>query len=200
MPPAAAPHDEPAPPRQAEPRAVPGRVLGQLAAQHDDGAQVLHGDGEAELADEAGAALGRFQRYPPQQGQPGGGQAEGAEHAEDVDGVHPQGPQREAADGGGGGGDVAGDVGRRPGEDGGAHERGQPRPDAQARGHHGGADEADGDGGPGHAPAGGPGETTLAQPAPGEDPADGADHGAQEGGESDLSQGGTDQGDAPVDR
>ena len=57
--------------RAAAPRAQPGQLHGQLAAQDDHGAQVLHGGGEPQLPHERGATLGRLERCPPQQGEPG---------------------------------------------------------------------------------------------------------------------------------
>ena len=152
-------------PGRAEPRPVAGRVLGQLAAQHDDGAQVLHGDREAELADEAGAALGRLQRHPPQQGQAGGDERRRRRARRRGRRSAPA-----AARGRGcrcvvvGRRHVPGDVERRPGQDGGAEERGQPRPAGASPtppwpSRRTGRRSATG--GPGHA-AHGPGEAALA--------------------------------------
>ena len=47
---------------QLDPRPHAGTVLRELASQHDHGPKVLHGHREAQLADEAGAPLGRLDR------------------------------------------------------------------------------------------------------------------------------------------
>ena len=60
---------------ERHPGPVAGQVLGQLAAQHEHGAEVLQRDREAELADQGGAALGLLQRHPAEQREAGDGEA-----------------------------------------------------------------------------------------------------------------------------
>ena len=55
---------------QADPGPLAGQLEGELAAEHDDGAEVLQRGGEAELADEASTALGRLERHRADEREP----------------------------------------------------------------------------------------------------------------------------------
>ena len=107
--PVAPPDRVPAGRPEVDPRAVAGEVLRELAAQDEHGAEVLERDGEAQLADEGGAPLGVLEGDPADHEQADDHEEHDGDDAGEVDPLHPQRPEGEAAERRGG-------AGRDPGE------------------------------------------------------------------------------------
>ena len=102
---------------KAHPRAAAGGLLVQLAAQQDDGAQVLHRDGEAQLSNQCAAARQCLQRDAAQKEQAGNHCRKSKAGSDEVGRVLPPTPQAEVAETIGGAGNVGGDRDGLPRED-----------------------------------------------------------------------------------
>jgi hypothetical protein len=122
-------------------------LLGELAPQHQHGAQVLERHREAHLADQRRAALGRLQRGAGDEAHPGEHERHGEHRAEQPERVEVEHPRRQAADergrrgrglahqvAHGPGHQPATDERRRPGGQAGA--RREQRPAVAERDHH----------------------------------------------------------------
>ena len=114
-------------------------LVRELAAQQDDGAQVLHRDGEPQLRDQAAAPGERFERGARDEHHAGDDERHGEREREHVEALLSPAPQAEAAVEIAGSGDVGGDGGRLPADAGDADERGEQQRDAQRVGHERGA-------------------------------------------------------------
>ena len=97
---AALPHREPvgAPNAEAHPRLDAGQLHRQLAAEHDDGADVLERRGEAQLSDERRAPLGCFDGHIADEVQPERDRAGRQHELQQCERLELQRPEQEAAE------------------------------------------------------------------------------------------------------
>ena len=198
---AAVPHGQPAGRALPHPRSAAGQLHGQLATQDHDRAQVLEGGGELELAHELGPALGALQRHAPQAQEPDGERRDRRRGRDQGEGLELQRPGRDGADQTRGRGvDEVGGVGHGPAQQGEPDDVRDPDREAAPTGDEGGAvAEAEGDEAEGHAAAH-PRQRRFGQPVADELAADGADDDRHEGGEAQLLEGRSPQGEPTVDR
>ena len=188
--------------QRADPGPAPRQVGGELAPQHEHGAQVLEGDREAELTDQGGAPLGLLERDVGDAGQPGGHERRRDEDRHDAERVeldrpHPDHPDR----GGRSHRHRAGrDVGHRPDQQSPTHQGGEPRGQTATRCHERGTEPEAHDGQREDRAGQDPLEPVLGEAPTGELPGRGTGAGGREDGEAQLAQRGPAQGGSPVDR
>ena len=164
----------------AHPRRGSGSLAAQLTAQQDDGAQVLHGDGEVQLRHEVGAAVELLRSQPIGEQQRQRGDDEDGGDGEHVDRAGAHAPHRQAADPVARSRPAPRDRRRLGGEQHGGERRGDPTRDAEGMDDDGNGDEGEAGERRRGPRTGGPRCRRAGQPARGELSGDRPDHRAGE--------------------